>query len=140
MPELGSQLQQEISLLEKQLAEKRAALHQEALPEEKETLREVIGERIQEHLPAYQPAQPTGPIQDDKHGPPDPHDSASYASPALKEKVQELVNLVFNKSLEDGIKEVTKAGNPALIDAFHDVLTDHLYGLMLERKKVEIPK
>ena len=45
--------------------------------------------------------------------------------------------MVFNKSLEDGIKEVAKTNNAALIDAFHDVLVDELYNVLVERKKLE---
>ena len=98
-------IEQEIAQLEKQIAEKRAVLGQEKagpeLPSEKETLHEVIGEKIQQSAPQYQPAPPIQPLpvtlqQDDS--------ALSYVLPELKDKVQELVNLVFNKSLEDGIK------------------------------------
>jgi hypothetical protein len=135
---MNSSLEQEITQLEQQLAEKRAALgHGEAgqeLPPEKETLREIVGEKIQQQVPQYQPAPliqppPARPQQDDS--------ALSYVLPELKEKVQELVNLVFNKGLDDGIKEASKSNNPALIDAFHDVLVDELYNMLVERKKLE---
>ncbi|OGN03034.1 MAG: hypothetical protein A2651_01760 [Candidatus Yanofskybacteria bacterium RIFCSPHIGHO2_01_FULL_42_12] len=142
MPESGVTIEQEIAQLEQQIAEKR--LRQLAdlgvpLPElpsvetqepstEKEALHKIIGEKIQQQAPQYQPA-PVKPQQDDS--------ALSYVLPELKDKVQELVNLVFNKSLEDGIKEVAKTNNAALIDAFHDVLVDELYNVLVERKKLE---
>ena len=131
-------IEQEIAQLEKQIAEKRAALGQEkpfdatqgreAEPTEKELLHRVVGEKIQQQMPQYTPAPPK-PKQDDT--------AQSYVLPELKEKVQELINLVFNKSLDEGIKEVSKTNNPALTDAFHDVLVDELYNALVERKKLE---
>ncbi|HXK40595.1 MAG TPA: hypothetical protein VJ046_00605 [Candidatus Paceibacterota bacterium] len=134
MPETGPSLEQEITQLEKQLAEKRAALDQvetkDSEPSEKEVLHSVVGERIQQQAPQYRPRQGGAKPQDEDEIP-------SYTEQELKEKVQELVNVVFNKSLEEGIKEVSRSNNPALIDAFHDVLVDQLYALLLERKKLE---
>jgi len=141
---MNSSLEQEIAQLEQQIAEKRLALGA-PLPElpsvetqepstEKETLHEIIGERIQQQSPQYQPAPPVQPPpttsqQDDS--------VLGYVLPELKEKVQELVNLVFNKGLDEGIKEASKSNNAALIDAFHDVLVDELYNVLVERKKLE---
>ena len=103
MPETGPSLEQEITQLEKQLAEKKAALGQveekETEPTEKEVLHSVVGERIQQQAPQYRPRQGGAKSQDEDETP-------SYTEQELKEKVQELVNVVFNKSLEEGIKEV----------------------------------
>ncbi len=129
MPE---NIQQEIAKLEQQLAEKRASLEKQAAeagqeaPHEKEVLRQVVGEQIQRHVPSYQPAPQKQ--QDDQ---------SSYNDPQLVDKVQELVNLAFNQSINDAVKKVVQSGNPALIDAFHDVLVDKLYDTLLERKKLE---
>ena len=106
----------------------------EAESTEKGMLHGIVGERIQQQIPQYQPASPVQPPstksqQDDS--------ALSYVLPELKDKVQELVNLVFNKSLAEGIKEASRSNNPALIDAFHDVLVDELYNMLLERKKLE---
>ncbi len=131
MPETGGTIEQEIAQLEKQLQEKRANLEQqpeqkESLPD-KEILRQVVGEKIQQHMPQYVP-KPTPP-QDDNN--------VSYLATELKDKIQELVNHVFQGSLEQGIKEAVNSKNPALIDAFHDVLVDQLYDTLLERKKID---
>lgn len=130
---MAENIQQEIATLEQQLAEKRASLEQRSaetqaeVPHEKEILRQVVGEKIQEHAPSYQPAPQKR--QDD--------DQSSYNDPQLADKVQELVNLAFIKSIDDAVRSVVKTGNPALIDAFHDVLVDQLYDTLLERKKIE---
>ncbi|MEK7603772.1 MAG: hypothetical protein AAB461_01470 [Patescibacteria group bacterium] len=132
-------IEQEITQLEKQIAEKRAALGAEGkdgkeLPSEKEMLYSAVGERIQRQIPQYTPApKPLSTQSDDD----DENNDPSYAEPKLKDKVQEFVNVVFNKSLEEGIKNVSKSNNPALIDAFHDILADELYNMLVDRKKLE---
>lgn len=131
-------IEQEITQLEQQIAEKKAALgverkDGEELPSEKEMLHSVIGEKIQGQIPRYSPAPKplsTTPSDDD-------NEASSYAEPELKDKVQEFINVVFDKSLEEGIKNVSKSNNPALIDAFHDILTDELYNMLVDRKKLE---
>lgn len=128
-------IEQEIAQLEKQIAEKKTALGQVETKEsdqaEKEMLHSVVGERIQQQVPQYIPA-PAKPKQDDT--------AQSHIEPQFADKVQELVNTVFNKSLDEGIKEASKSNNSALIDAFHDVLVDELYNALLERKKVVQPE
>ncbi len=131
MAELGVTIEQEIAQLEKQLQEKRANLEhqpeQKELSPDKEMLREVVGEKIQQHAPLYVPK----PAPQAQTG-----DMDSLPS-ELRDKIQEIVNHVFQNSLEQGIKEAVKSKNPALIDAFHDVLVDQLYDVLLERKKVD---
>lgn len=129
-------VQQEIATLEQQLAEKRASLEQRSaetqaeFPHEKELLRQVVGERFQQHAPTYQPAPQKQ--QDD--------DQSNYNDPQLVGKIQELVNLAFGKSIDDAVRSAVKTGNPALIDAFHDVLVDKLYDTLIERRKLDIVK
>ena len=124
--ETSETVQQEIAQLEKQIAEKRAGVE---APHEKEVLRQIVGEKIQQHAPSYQPA-PTK-KQDDQF---------SYNDPQLADKVQELVNLAFTKGVDDAVRSVAQSGNPALIDAFHDVLVDQLYDTLVERKQLEVVK
>ncbi len=131
MPENASTIEQEIAQLEKQIQEKRANFEQNTeqkeTPTDREILRQVVGEKLQQHMPTYSP--PIKTKQDDA--------GASYLAPEIKEQVQELVNIVFQNSLGDAIKQAAKFGNPALIDAFHDVLVDQLYDVLLERKKID---
>lgn len=145
MPETAlPTIEQDIAQLEKQLQEKKDLLeHQVAgtVPQEKvesgsdaekKVLKTILGEKINQQAASNQsqlPVQTAVPYSDS--------DVPSYLDPVLKEKVDKLVSLVFSTSLEDGIKAALQENNPALIDAFHDILTDQLYTTLLERKKVE---
>ncbi len=132
MPETPSTIEHDIAELEKQLDAKKAAL--ESQKSEKEMLHDVIGEKIQEHLPAGRQVFSTLPDQ-----PPTPitTEPPSYLSQELKDKIQEFVQIVFNKSLDEGIKEASKSGNIAVIDAFHDILVDELYDQLIEKRKLQ---
>ncbi len=138
MSESGATIQQEIAQLEQQLQEKKAGLdqlsEQKESPSDKEILRQVVGEQIQQNISASSGA-PTQSFQQSSK--PKTDDSLGHLTQELKDKVQELVNFVFQNSLDQGIKEAVKLNNPALIDAFHDVLVDQLYEALLERKKVD---
>lgn len=147
--ETPSNLEQEIADIEQRLAEKKAAL-QEAqgavAPEavsDKNVLHEVVGEKIQEMLPSAPsinsgqastgqtlPVTPVPPALPSAHAP-------SYLSSDLKDAVQQLVNIAFTDGLTSAIKAVHKLNNPALLDAFHDVLVDQLYDTLIERGKLE---
>jgi hypothetical protein len=129
MAETPSTIEHDIAELEKQLAEKKAVLGHEK--SEKEILHQAVGEKIQQHAPSYAPSpkqNTSGPVATE---PP------SYLTQDLKDKVQELISLVFDKNLEEGIKEAVKSDNPALIDAFHDILVDELYSQLVEKKKID---
>ncbi|MDO8495776.1 MAG: hypothetical protein Q7S32_04700 [bacterium] len=132
-------LEQEIADIEKRLAEKKAALQEshdaEETPSDKAVLHEVVGEKIQEMSPqglptVSAPVQPVTP-------PPPPSDPPAHLSEDLKNQIQTLVNITFTKSLADALKELAKIENPALLDAFHDVLVDQLYDTLVERGKLE---
>lgn len=131
-------IEQEIAQLQRQLEAKKAELgqkagQQEVLPHDKEVLREVVREKIQQHTPLQQ-VQGVAPAP--VPAPPSAT-SPAYLAPELQSKVQELVNVAFTKNISDAIQQAVKSNNPALIDAFHDVLVDELYGQLLERKKLE---
>ena len=140
MVENSPSIEQEIARLEQQLQEKKLALGgqeteiKEEIPSDKEILHEIVKEKIRQNLPAAapsafgsQPSQPVAPLVE----PP------SYLNPELKDKIQQLVSLAFNKSIDEAIKEASKTNNAALIDAFHDVIVDELYNALIERKKLE---
>ena len=118
----------DIADLEHLLEQKRVALEHEK--SEKDMLREVVGEKIQTHAPSYVPTASSAPITKLT-------EPLSYLSQELKDKVQAFVDLVFSKNLETGIKEAIKSGNPALLDAFHDMLTDQLYVQLIEKRKLD---
>lgn len=130
-------IEQQIADLEKQIQEKKASLEQspsnvENLPSDKEILHEVIGEKIQEHAPQYVPKSKlvtTSQATDD---------TPSYYDPDLKDKVQQLINIAFTKNIGEAIK--LASNNPALLDAFHDILVDELYDALIERQKIKAVK
>jgi hypothetical protein len=138
-------LETEIAQIEQDLASKREALeHQKQsgvineLPHEKETLKEVIGERIAPPT-ADEPATQS---QDQSSSvspviPPPSIQSPSYLSEELRGKIQELIGIAFGKSIKEAIDAVKKTGNAALIDAFHDALVDELYNHLVERGKLK---
>ena len=143
MVETSSTIEHDIAELEKTLQEKKSVLEQEKAggtggsageghPSEKEMLHEIVGEKIKQHAPQYQPApslpQVQGPIATE---PP------SYFSQELKDKIRDIIQIVFGKNLEEGIREAVKTGNIALIDAFHDILVDELYNQLIEKRKLD---
>lgn len=143
MTEGGVTIEQEIARLEQQLQEKKSALgeqenaSQETIPSDKEILHEIVGEKIQ----ASAPVQQTTPPDDNTTVQPAPAvEPPLYLSPELKDKIQQLINLAFSKSIDEAIQEAAKTNNAALIDAFHDVIVDELYNALIERKKLEIIK
>lgn len=125
-------LEQEIANIEQKLAEKKAELS-------KEELHAAVKEQIQEKVPEYQPqtVPATLPPLAGSFDPAPSGELPSYLSAELQEKIQELVNIAFTQSIEEAVKSVTKLNNPALIDAFHDVLVDQLYNTLVERGKLK---
>ena len=145
MPESGdfNQLERDIANLEQVLASKRQVLEEQKqngeinkLPQEKEILHEIIAEKIQlTPNPTVSPPARISPDGDDKQPAPAVEPPA-YLSVELKDQVQVLVNLAFTKSIAEAIKVVRASGNAAIIDAFHDALTDELYNQLLKRGKL----
>ena len=128
-------LEQEIADIEQRLAQKKQELN-------KEQLHTVVKEQIQEKLPEYQPLTSPAPASNAPQDqsllttPTPIAEPPSYLSNELKDKVQELVNLAFSKSIKEAIREVLKLNNPALIDSFHDIIVDELYNQLIEQRKL----
>lgn len=137
MLEGQSTIEQQISNLEQQIREKRAILKSEVGgeaegqvfegPSEKEIIHSIVGEQIQQKMPNH-------PVRSSSQS---SGTSALYQDPDLQPLVQDLVNIAFNKGIPEAVKEASRSKNPALIDAFHDVLVDELYSALIERKKLE---
>jgi len=131
-------IEQEIAAIEQKLAEKKAELN-------KQEVHSAVMEQMQEiSVPV-----PTLPSVENDSINPNRDESGQKADTSnvgfgttnfsgdLKDKVQELVNLAFTKSIEEAVKAASKLNNPALIDAFHDVLVDQLYNTLIERGKLK---
>lgn len=118
-------LEQEIASIERELASKRELLRDQnkELPPERETLHEVVRQKISSTPPPVTPA-PTD-------------DAGTTLPPELHKKAQALVNVAFLKTIDEAIKEARATNNAALIDAFHDLLVDELYTHLVERGKLK---
>lgn len=143
MPELPQNAEQEIAELERVLTEKKAALEGqkvagviEEIPHPKEILREAIREKIAA-TPGSSTPQSDQPFPPPPPLPPPTVEPSSYLSEELRPKVQEFVNIAFEKSLTQAIQLAKATGNAALIDAFHDMIVDELFIHLVERGKLK---
>jgi len=133
-------LEREIASLEEKLKEKRAALgHNERGPEaitnDKEIIRDIITDQIQD-VTLKAPIEPSaGPAVPPIQNIPTPDSSAD----PVAGHVQVLVQIALGKGIKEAIEAAVQTNNPALIDAFHDTLVDQLYDELVARKKVEQP-
>lgn len=118
-----SKIELEIADLTKQIEAKRKILEaSKGIIEEKEVVRQAVGEKISENSPQFtqksaSPAKKTG------------GNSVSYLDSADEETsdiVNGLLGIVFSSGIEIAIKEAEKQ-EPYIMDAFHDALTDKLY-------------
>ncbi len=122
-------LQQQISALEQQLAATRTeAGGDTSAPYERAEVHAAVGEHITQAVPTYQTTAPVSSASGS--------DVPSWQDPAIAGAVQGLVNVAFTQSIQAAIAEAAKTGNPALMDALHDVLADELYRELLNRQKV----
>ncbi len=129
MVETTSSLDGQIAQLEKDLQARRTALGvTESAPIDREEVQNVIGSKIEDAVQAHAltPA-------------PNPDDLPIWESPDISEQVQELVTMAFGPSthsVEDAVAAAVRTGNPAIIDALHDVLTDKLHDELVNRNKL----
>lgn len=126
MPEgISSNLEQEIALLEQEIAAKRAELEKKSgmAVESKEVLRHVVAEKIggEGAIPKARPPEPA------KVG-----SSGAVTSyldaldPDSVAKVNDLIAQVSERGIARTIEEAKKQ-EPFILDAFHDALVDKLH-------------
>jgi len=147
----GNNLEQQLQEIPAQIEAKRqelapASLEGATIPE-KTLLHHVIGDKLEKettptHIQQTQPSVPTQTQQTDsetsaqqtaQHA----DESESYELPEMKDNVQQLVNLAFQKDIDTAVKEVKKQNDGALIDAFHDALVDELYDKLVQEGKLK---
>ncbi len=128
MSELQTEAKQgQVSAVEQTIAEHRAESGVDAnAPIERAEVHAAVGEQIQQVMPSYQIPTPASGSA-----------GASWQDPALSVSVQQLVDIAFTKGPQEAIEQAMKSGNPALVDAFHDVMTDELHDELMARKKVD---
>ena len=128
-------IESEIALLSEKIAEKRRQLEESrGVVQERELVKSVLGEKISATIPQSIPVQ-TASISNgaDRRSSAPATQSPSKISylDSLDEKSQaeimQLVESVFANGLEKTLKTLELV-EPFIIDAFHDVLTDRLYG------------
>jgi len=142
MEESSNNIENEIANLEAVLKEKKEILEQqklngeiEEIPHPKEILREAIREKIAA-TPGVSARPQPAPAPAQKALPPYAY-PPSYLTDELKPKVDELVKIAFQKSLDEAIKMAKATDNPALIDAFHDIIVDEIYSQLVKSGKLE---
>ena len=131
MEGVSSNLEQEIHLLEQEIAAKREELEKKSgmQVEEREALRHVGGEKIHGAgaIPKVRPSEDTkvGPLTG----------IGSYLDsldPASVAKVNDLIDRVSEQGIAKSIEEAKKQ-EPFILDAFHDALVDKLHEELKQR-------
>ena len=125
-------LEQQIAELQQKLDIARTEAGQDTTaPYERQEVHTAVGEQIRQQVPSYQPPSSS------TVGPTPTGGVPSYQDPALAVQVQELVDVTFTQGLQQAIDQAVKNGNPALIDALHDVLADQLHAELIKRQKLQ---
>jgi len=135
----------EINRLEAELARKKAELlsqQQEAHGDQRKEQEIKLDAIIKEEMPSTGGAvpaddsSPVPPIVDDLSG------EEKLRLHQLKKMDKEsqlkfLINISFQKGLDEGVKLLRALNNPHITDAFHDQLTDKFYKQLIEEKRIE---
>ena len=133
-------IEKEIEVLERRLAEKKAQLSEKKEPFlEKEVAREVVEERVAEHLaaPAILPAVKKSPAKVPPPLVPPTKISLSVLKRTSQEKqLQILLGVALKNSIPQAVVLAEKLDNPYLLDALHDALVDKFYEELLKRGKI----
>lgn len=111
--------------------EERLETRKKELPEgegakpEREILREVLREHAQELAKTGTP-----------HLAPPPKLQQELKSMPIERQVIALVDVAFEKGLEQAIVIARSLNDPHLLDAFHDALVDHFFEELVQRRKI----
>ena len=123
-------LEQDIKRLSQDIAEKRSAPESKNVSE-RELVKNAVQPLLQESAPRPQPAQAQATDEDDSGLPAYLKDSPEE----IKLEVEQMVDSVFHEGLRKTLAKAKK-GNPFVLDAFHDALTDKLYDELKTRKLI----
>ena len=124
----------ELQLIAQRVAQKKEQLSREKLPtpEEKELLKEVVGEKIEKE------SFTAPPVKKVEEGiAPSliyPQNLSSVITPDIKETLQQLIEIALDKGVEPAITLARKTGNAFLLDTFRDELAFKYYSKLKELK------
>jgi len=116
-------LEKDVERISKEIWERREKIPSKDISD-REIVRSVIGERIQKAQ--AKPPQKSSILPKYLEG----------ESEEIKAKVEELVNIAFQKGLDASIGEANKFG-PFIVDALHDALTGKVYEELKNRGKLK---
>jgi hypothetical protein len=120
MEHFKNTIEAEIAELTKQIEIKRRVLESEkGIIEEKDVVRQAVGEKISEEIVSFQPQKKTTKSDDGK----------SYLD-SVDEDTAHIINGLLEKFFSEGPRVAIKyaeMNDPYIIDAFHDALTDKMY-------------
>ena len=128
-------IEQEIAALEAKLAERRQVLGtQESIPA-KETVREVVRERMANAAP---PSINISPAQNPTAGVPAQitHDNLMGQPP--DRQVTMLVNVALEQGIDHAVNIAKNLNDPFIYDSLHDSLTTMFYDELIKRNKLQI--
>jgi len=126
----------EVNLIQERVLMKKEQMTREGLPipEDKELIRETVGEKIEESLKNYpsglEVRQPVVPS------------SSSIPSVSMTEeeeaqqKVNDLVEIALQDSIDKAVVMALKTSNAYLIDKLHDTLADKYYEQLKNQKLI----
>lgn len=137
----GPNLEREIEVLERRLAEKRAELTEKgSSSSDREILGTVIKERMVEKMPpVVSKSSVAQPVVNKKITPIIPHGKVSVQKIKNLPKEQQLeilVGIALSESIPEAVLFVEKLDSPYLLDELHDVLIDKFYETLIKQKKI----
>lgn len=132
-------LEKEIEVLEKRLAEKKAALSDQKEPlSEKEIAREVVKERVAEHMAVGVSPQAKVKAKAKNASPlvlPGKISPAALKNASPEKQIDILLGVAFSDSIA-GAVGLAQNLKPYVLDALHDALVDTFYEELVKRGKI----
>ena len=131
-------IEAEIAELSQKIAEKRSQLEaSKGIISERELVKSALGERISNTVPKNTGTSSTSTVavatsSGTATPPPAGKSYLDFIDEESRLEIEKLVSTVFEKGLDNTLKSL-EYETPFIIDAFHDVLTDKLYGELKKR-------
>ena len=137
MPELNENIKiREIQKLEKELAERRAAIESVGVEnKEAEITEENLGERQSQTIPTQQTT--TAIATDDQKAEEIKNDAKGIKNLDTARQVKVLITLAFEKGLTHSIKVARNLNDAYLLDELHDKLVGELRNELVEKGKLK---